>query len=150
MTGINKNLLLCLVLLGSFNIYAEVYKWVDKDGHTHYGEKPQGDGASIVDIDNNPDVDENVEKHNIEREKLLQIYEEERKMKEEKKQQAETKEKELREKCAKLENELKDMKQTGLVFYDLDENGERKYISEKELAVRIDQMQEKYDKYCGY
>ena len=149
MTGTIKYILLCLILLGYSNIYAEVYKWVDKDGHTHYGEKPPGEGASTVDIDTHPDIDENVEKHNKERGKLLEIYEEERKMKEDKKQQAEKEEKELREKCAALENELKDMKQTGLVFYDLDENGERRYISEKELAARVDQMQKKYDKYCN-
>jgi len=143
-------ILACIELFGSVNTGAEVYKWVDKDGHTHYGENPQGDGASIVDIDTEPDLDENVDKHNKEREKLLKIYEEERQMKEEQKLQSEKEEKELREKCAKLENELKDMKQTGLVFYDLDENGERRYISEEELATQIDQMQKKYDKYCRF
>lgn len=149
MTGIIRNILLCLMLLGTFNVHAEVYKWVDKGGHTHYGEKPQGDGASVVDIDTNPDIDDNVEKHNKERDKLLEIYDEERKMKEEKRQQAEKEAKELREKCAKLENELKDMTQTGLVFYDLDENGERRYIPEKELAARIEKMQKQYDEYCN-
>ena len=142
--------LVCLVLFGTVNTGAEVYKWIDKDGHTHYGEKPQGENASIVDIDTDPVVDKNVEKHNKEREKLLKIYEEEREMKEVQKLQTEKEEKELREKCTKLENELQDMKQTGLVFYDLDENGERRYISEEELATRINQMQKRYDKYCRF
>jgi hypothetical protein len=145
-----KNSLLCLVLLAPVCVCAEIYKWVDEEGRTHYGEKPQGEGASKISVDSNPDIDENLEIHNQKRDKLLKIYEEERNMKEEKKQQAEKEERELREKCIALENELKEMQQSGVVFYDLDENDERKYISEQELAAQIEQMQRQYDKYCGY
>ena len=149
MTWNIKTTLACLVLFIYFNAGAEVYKWIDEDGHTHYGEKPGGNTASVVPINTDSGADENTEIHNKEREKLLKIYEEEREIKEEQKQQAEKEEKDRKEKCAELENDLKDMKQAGLVFYDLDENGERKYISEKELAARINQMQEQYEKYCN-
>ena len=149
MTWNMKNVMVFLALFMCFNTGAEVYKWVDKDGHTHYGEKPEGNDASVVPIESPPGPDENTEIHNKEREKLLKIYEEEREIKEEKKQQSEKEEKELREKCAELENELKDMKQAGVVFYDLDENGERKYISDKELTARIAQLQQQYDEHCN-
>lgn len=144
-----KNVMLCLALFICFDAGAEVYKWIDKDGHTHYGEKPEGNDASVVPIESTPGPDENTEMHNKEREKLLKIYEEEREMKEEKKQQEEKEAKELRGKCAELENELKDMKQAGVVFYDLDENGERKYLSDKELAARISKLQAQYDEHCN-
>jgi len=140
--------LVFLILLGPVCASAEVYKWVDEEGRTHYGEKPQGNGASKMNIDANPEIDENVESQNIERDKLLKIYEEERQVKEEKKQQAEKERKELGEKCTALENQLQDYRQTGIRFYDLDNKGERVYISEEELAARIDQMQKQYDKYC--
>jgi len=46
------------------------------------------------------------------------------------------------------ENEIKDMQQEGMSYYDLDEKGERKYLSDAELAKRIKKLQEQYNQQC--
>ncbi|TNG01645.1 MAG: DUF4124 domain-containing protein [Gammaproteobacteria bacterium] len=37
---------ICL-LLGSSLVYAEMYKWVDKQGKTHFSDKPPAEGAEV-------------------------------------------------------------------------------------------------------
>lgn len=126
---------------------AEVYKWVDEHGHTHYGEKPPVADAQKIQI-REVTIDETIEIHNQQREKLLQIYEEERNLKQEEKVKAEKLKAEKEQHCQNLENELKNYQQGGYVYYDLDEKGERKYLSETELSAHIKKLQTDYDKYC--
>ena len=127
---------------------AEIYKWVDEDGRIHYGEKPPVEDASKVDIREAPKVDDSLKQQSIDQQKLLEIYEEERKLKKEEKLKAEKEKAELKQQCQSLENNLKDLKQGGLSFYDLDEKGERTYLSAEELATHIKKLQDDYDKYC--
>ncbi len=126
---------------------AEVYKWVDEHGHTHYGEKPPVADAQKIQI-REVTVDESIEIHNQQREKLLRIYEEERNLKKEEKIKAEKLKAEKEQHCQNLENELKNYQQGGYVYYGLDDKGERKYLSEAELSAHIKKLQADYDQYC--
>ena len=126
---------------------AEVYKWVDEHGFTHYGEKPPDANAQKIQI-REITVDESIEIHNQQREKLLRIYEEERNLKKEEKLKAEKLKAEKEQHCQNLENELIKYQQGGFVYYDLDEKGERKYLSEAELSAHISKLQKYYDKNC--
>ncbi len=51
-------MLLAVALVGAGPAAAEVYKWVDKDGRTHYGDRSPRDGAEVVGIDAGPDAAE--------------------------------------------------------------------------------------------
>lgn len=140
-------LILPLVLVPLIAI-AEVYKWVDEHGHTHYGEKPPVEDASKIEIKEAPTVDDALKQQSIDQEKLLQIYEEERSLKKEEKLKAEKEKAERKQQCLSLANNLRDLQQGGLSFYDLDEKGERIYLSEAELSAHISKLQKDYDKYC--
>ena len=49
--GINmKPLLFVTILLGSSLVSAEIYKWVDEEGVTHFGRKPNGSQSARLDI----------------------------------------------------------------------------------------------------
>ena len=126
---------------------AEVYKWVDEHGQTHYGEKPPDADAQKIQI-REITVDESIEIHNQQREKLLRIYEEERNLKQEEKLEAEKLKAEREQHCQNLENEFIKYQQGGHVYYDLDEKGERIYLSEAELSDHMKKLQKDYDKYC--
>ena len=146
---IQSSCVLLILLLGiSIQGSAEVYKWVDANGETHYGEKPGDVNATEVQIQGAPRDDVDLRKQNEERDKLLKVYEEERNVRNEEKRKAEEEKSKNREKCLMVENDLKDMRQGGLRYYDLDEKGERKYISDTELEQRIRQMQEYHDQHC--
>jgi len=146
---IQSSCVLLILLLGiSIQGSAEVYKWVDANGETHYGEKPGDVNATEVQIQGAPQADVDLRKQNEERDKLLKVYEEERNVRNEEKRKAEEEKSKNRGKCLMVENDLKDMRQGGLRYYDLDEKGERKYISDTELEQRIRQMQEYHDQHC--
>lgn len=140
-------LLILVTVWLPLNIHAEVYKWVDEHGYTHYGEKPPDANAQKIQI-REITVDESIEIHNQQREKLLRIYEEERNLKKEEKLKAEKLKAEKEQHCQNLENELIKYQQGGFVYYDLDENGERIYLSDKEMAAHISKLQKDYDTYC--
>jgi len=146
---IQSSYVLLILLLGiSIQGSAEVYKWVDANGQTHYGEKPDGGNATKVQIQDAPKADPGVQQQNEEREKMLKVYEEERNTRNEEKLKAEEEARKNKEKCLVVENELKDMQQGGLMYYDIDEKGERQYLSEAEREQRIRNLQEQYDQHC--
>ena len=148
MNRIFIKILACIVTaLFLSTVNAEVYKWVDENGRTYYGEKPPVDDASKIDIKESPGTEDNVVKPGVDRDKLLEIYEEERKQKKEQKLQAEKERKEKEKYCMELKNDIKDV-QRGGSFYELDEKGERKYLSEDVVAKRKKEMQDEYSKYC--
>lgn len=136
------------IVLSSWTLHAEIYKWVDENGRTHYGEKPPNEEATEMKIrENEQEPEAGVEKHKVDRDKLLEIYEEEREQKKQEKQKAEEAKKKQEKYCQGLENDLKDMDRGG-VYYVLDENGERKYVSEETVASRKKELQEEYEKNC--
>ena len=140
---------LCILSLEivSCPVIAEIYKWVDEYGQTHYGETPPVTVAQKLQIRDVP-VDESIEIHNQQRNKLLRIYEEERDLKQKEKLEAEKLKAEREQHCQNLENELIKYQQDGYVYYVLDEKGERKYLSDAEMSIHIEQLQKDFDKYC--
>ncbi|MGH8119351.1 MAG: DUF4124 domain-containing protein [Gammaproteobacteria bacterium] len=148
MQNLTLNTLLTLLFCASFQGFAEVYKWVDANGQTHYGEKPGAGDATVIEIQDVPTADTGIQQQNEEREKLLKVYEEERNTRNEEKRRADEESRKIREKCLVAENELKDLQQGGLKFYDIDEKGERKYLSDKELDQRIQTLKEQYNRHC--
>jgi len=146
----NQSLYILLIFLiyMPFQGSAEVYKWVDEQGQMHYGEKPPAANATEVKIQDAPGADESVLKRNEESDKLLKVYEEERNIRNEEKQKAEEEERKRAEKCMIAENELKDMQQGGAIYYDIDDKGRRKYLSDTELKQRTKELQEQYNLHC--
>ena len=128
--------------------YAEVYKWVDEQGQTQYGETPLAANATEVKIQQAPQPDMSLQNRNEESDKLLKVYEEERKIRNEEKQKAEEEEKKRAEKCLVAKNELQDMQQAGLSYYQLDDKGERIILSKTEREQRIKELQEQYNLHC--
>ena len=141
-------LLFFLVLCTPFQGHAEVYKWIDEQGQTHYGERPAGGDATAVKIQDTPTADTAMQKQNEERDKMLKIYEEERNIKNEEKRKADEENRKRAEQCRVAENELKDMQQGGAMYYDLDDKGERRYLSDAEISRRIKELEAQYNQYC--
>ena len=89
-----------------------------------------------------------MEKYNQEREKLLRIYEEERNTKKDEDLKAEKLKAEKEQKCQNLKTEIANLQRGGRVYYNVDDSGERIFLSEEEVSARIKNMQNDYDKYC--
>jgi hypothetical protein len=147
-----KKIVNCILLILLLDMpasgHAEVYKWIDEQGQTHYEEKPLAANATELKIKQAPQADPSLQKRYEESDKLLNVYEEERKIREEEKQKAEAAEQKREQQCLVAKNEIEDMQQAGLSYYELDDKGERKTLSRTEREQRLKQLQEQYDLHC--
>ena len=146
-----KALLLALLCCGPIGTAtAQVYKWVDEHGVTHYGERPpQNQNTQAVETKpmaapapgassaRPPDWQEkNLEfqKRRIERE-----------------QQAEREQNEAQEKrkrCNIARDDLEHM-QSARRLYDLDDKGERVYLDEAERSAATERARRRVEKSCS-
>lgn len=120
---------MALALLGASPHAAEVYKWVDKNGKTHFGDKPPPHvtGAETLDVRPAPTSGNHAPSdaaRRARRQRLLDDYAEQRSEKklaaEKKKQQ----EQERKRRCAQARDNLENMRNASYL-YDLDDKGER-------------------------
>lgn len=144
--------LLLAIAVASPACVAEIYKWKDKHGKLHFGDRPPPDveAPQEVDIKNAPVADgqppDSAERLDRQR-RLLDSYASDR----EEKKQAAAKDKEQKaqraRQCIQAKHNLKVMKQAG-VHYSLDDIGEEVYASDAEREKSIQQYQGKISKYC--
>jgi len=124
----------------SVSAYAEVYKWVDADGKVHYGDRPNSSGAREIKVETAPSPSAG-SKDTINNQKAIDSWLKAREVERQqnKKKQAELRKEQAVQKrqCAELRNELSDLERGGVVWYDLDETGKRRYYSDKEIAAEI-------------
>lgn len=124
-----------------------IYKWVDEEGRVHYGEKPPHANAERIEIREPSGATPTVRQYNVDRDKMLQIMEEERLQKQVDERNAEQERQALAEKCATIEKRLAEMQRGGRV-YTRDENGERVYLTEEEVTAEINRMQKAHKQHC--
>jgi len=144
-----RALLLSLSLLPLF-ASAGVYKWVDANGQTHFGDRPPAQAASSeITVKAAPDSEDAValERH----QKMTQFLEqqqEERKARQAADAQAEEKAAKRAEVCRKLQARLKFLASVS-TFYNLNDQGERVFVNEAENArIRAD-FRQKVKRTCG-
>ena len=126
-------LLLCLV--NSFAV-AEIYKWVDEHGKTHYGDKPATNSKEMhVDISKqgHVKVDNNREKK---RQKLLETYADDKQREDKEKAKKKKSKKKMQRKCTLARDRLIRYEKASSL-YSLDNSGNRITMStaERERTV---------------
>lgn len=128
--------------------HAEIYKWVDEQGRTHYGDKPHANSES-VNVKSSPEQSNiNVPADRLEKQKrFLRAREIERAQK----RQADEKEKReaaLRQRnCARAKHELQ-RQTTATGLYRLNEKGERVFLSFEERTKAEKQTRAAIKKWC--
>lgn len=132
---------------------AEVYKWTDAYGKTHYGDRPADDNAEQMKLESSPgngqSVGNNPAADNRKAiDNWLKARDEERELKKQQEAALAKEKAEQRVKCAGLRNELRDRQQGGVVWYTLDEAGKRRYYSDKEIAAQIEDLKKSIHKQC--
>lgn len=145
--------IILLFLALSVMANAEVYKWTDSNGKTHYGDRPTAGNAKQIKIETKPENtlpdDKNSASDNRKSiDNWLKARDEERQIKK-KEEAALAKEKAAqRRQCASMNSELRDMQRGGVVWYDLDATGQRRYYSDKEIAEQIEDLKTIIRKQC--
>ena len=130
------------------NAYSgKVYKWVDENGVVQYGYHPPFQSKSIQELNlkvpavkNKNGTEGNQAQESIK--KQLEVYEDIRREKQEKKRKEKEKKRKLAQECSSLRAELKDLKRGGVVWYSLDRNGNRVYSTNEQIERKIKTLED--------
>jgi hypothetical protein len=143
-----------LIVAGSAALAEPVYKWTGEDGVTHYSHRPPPATAAAQQLDLPSDLppstadaagyEERLEKIN----RRLEVYEEERRISNERQAEMRQAEKRLDQQCARLHARVRDYETTGGSWYELDSRGNRRYLDERQMAERIRQLHETIGAHC--
>lgn len=140
-----------LLLLASSVQAGKVYRWVDEDGNVHFGDRPaREDAAQAVPV--RPAqvptaAPESAAQRREKTDKLLRAWETERRIKAEQEAKVENERLERSKRCNKARNELRDI-EAGWRFYELDEQGQRRYYSDEEHGANETFWREQVARYC--
>ena len=127
---------------------AQVYKWIDENGKTHYGDKPENDTAESVHIRKKSALDPDHQSRAEKRTRLLNILDEEREeMKQEKAQEAEDKRK-LAAKCAQEKKNLEKINNATFMYKKSDDPKNPIVYSHEERQKITNNLKKAIQKYC--
>ncbi|MHA7810779.1 MAG: DUF4124 domain-containing protein [Marinobacter adhaerens] len=138
---------LCLIPISA---NAGVYKWVDANGQTHFGDRPPAQAASSeVEVKAAPaSVDAGARERHQKMTEFLEQQQEERETRQAANAKAEEKAQKQAELCRKLRARLKFLASVS-TFYNINDQGERVYVNEAENTQIREDFRAKVRKTCG-
>ena len=144
--------LVVLMVLGFISVSANaaVYKWVDANGQTHFGDRPPAKAASSeVTVKAAPaSVDAGARERHQKMTEFLEQQQEEREARQAANAKAEEKAEKQAELCKKLRARLKFLASVS-TFYNINDQGERVYVNEAENTQIREDFRAKVRKTCG-
>ena len=130
---------------------AEVYKWVDSKGRTHFGDKPPESAGSVKAIEitrpNPPSANPNANQRRIKQQKLLKALSEERQERENLRRKAQADKAKKKKNCANTRRNLAVLERANLL-YRKDKDGNRQYADEAQHKQLIQQYKTALKKHC--
>ena len=109
--------LISLIILSNATLLpAQVYKWVDNEGKTHYGDKLQSNASETVHIRKKAALDSNHQSRSETTTRLLNVLDKECNEKKKLKAQAAKDKRELAAKCIRAKKELEEIKKTSFLY----------------------------------
>lgn len=142
------------VLLGLvlWPAHADIYKWVDADGRVHYGDRPDGDAATSVNIRPAPTTPppgpEPTGAQRAERQqRLLRSMEDERLERREAREKARRDQAERERRCHLARDRQRRFNAAGYI-YKLDEQGQRRVYDADERAAAQRRVDGEVSRWC--
>ncbi len=146
--GLRFSIRLILFYFVAINCYAEMYKWVDAEGNTHYSEKPPAGDVEVQTVKPPPKVDTESANKELEatKNKLKEIDKSRTKPAED--IAAENKQMEINKRnCETSRKNLASVNANPRV-YSTDADGTRYKLGEEERQAKIAAAKEAIAKYC--
>jgi len=143
---------LCLVLatlLVSVSVHAEIYKWVDENGQTHYSQQPPASGeAQVVDVPPPPPIDPDTAQEEVDQ--LIEQQQAAEEAEQEAQQQAEEEaaQQAIREENCRIARQNLTQYENNPGRRVVDEEGNVTRLVEEERQQKMLEFQEQIDLYC--
>jgi len=125
----------------------KVYKWVDDDGNTHYGDAAPAGQSEEIRLRKTPTVDASVNTRRERTERLLKAFQQDRADTAEARQAAAETRKKRKANCATAKDTHYSYVSSG-TLYNLDEQGNRVFLDDDEYANALAEAQKAVDKWC--
>jgi len=143
----DRILLVMVALMYVQPVSAEIYKWIDAEGKTHYGDQP-GKQAQQLELDTTKKGHINTgESREEKRQKLLDAMSEDRARENEEKEKRLAKQKKSERQCAWATDRLKRYERASYL-YDLDKDGNRVAMSNEERSKRTEDLRKNISRHC--
>lgn len=142
-------LLLASIFLASLSVQADVYRWVDKDGAVHFGDKPANkQSAEKVEIKTNAGTNNQRQGNQLRKQQhLLSVMDEERKINKQK-QAKEKKDKQVViANCKRAQKMLDGYRRSGVLF-NVDKSGNKTYLSDQQREEAIKRARDDVETWC--
>ncbi len=146
----NIRLLFILVITTAGSADAAVYKWVDEEGKVHFGDRPTSAQALQLKLKKSPQpatsTTPNAAQRQITRQRMLEIYQQEREEKKAAKKQRKKDAKKRAQQCADARDKLRQYERYRL--YKNLPNGEREYLSDRERERSVSKLKNSIKRHC--
>ncbi len=138
---------LAVLLFAPFMLQAEIYKWVDAQGNTHYGDKPVKNSTQMeVDISDKGNIKTSQSREN-KRKNLIDSFDEDRaRENKEKKKRKEERKKQARN-CVVAKDRLRQYERVRYL-YRLDMNGSRVVVPDNVRQKNTAALRKHIKEYC--
>ncbi len=139
---------LLLLIFASTAFSASVYKWKDADGNIHYGDRPTIDSAEEVKVRTGHKPDQSLKGRQQKRDRLLEIFDEERNEKRSDQALAAQQKTEQQQKCSNARDKLEQYRTAGYL-YKLDDNGNRTILEDEAHAGALEMAEDSVNHWCS-
>ena len=125
---------------------AELYRWVDESGQTHYSDHPRDPTTQqLPSRATQPSQDAQARMEKTRR--LLNAFEVERQREREQRSEREEHAKQRRETCLRARDDLRQAQESGAI-YTLGNAGERAYLDDAQRAAAVAEYRQAVSEYC--
>lgn len=147
-----KSIVISILLGWSVSAAAEIYQWVDRDGHVHYGDdaaKQPGQKAEKLAIDNSaPKPDPEAAQTRQQLQMLDKQRSEQREVEAQRAAQLQQQHQQMQQRCKSLQDDIRDEQQVAVMFR-YDDAGNRVVWTAAERVAYRERLQTANRQYCG-
>lgn len=142
-------LMICCGLLVDIGVphASDVYKWVDEKGKVHYGDRPTHGSARQVPLRSKPPADESLRQRHERQNKLLQVMEEERQLRDEQRLQAKAHQAQREQECATAKFRLRRYQEAGEIYLE-DASGKQTKLPKEQQQEAIADAKARVEAWC--
>ncbi len=139
---------LVALLSSQYLLAAEVYKWVDEKGQVHYGQKKGTSAAKAMQLKPAPKRDTQLEQRFKKRDRMLEVYAEERDGRKTQALKLAAEKKDRQKKCDTAQKALTNYEQASRIYTD-DANGNQVNLTDDERNKTLKDARAEVSKYCS-
>jgi len=140
-----------LVAMAALGAHAQVYKWVDEKGRTHYSETPPPDSKSATKVDTGPAVapatagkDNWKQKEMDSKRRSIETQQAD----EAARRRAANDEQVQKGRCRSAQRDLQILEMQAPIYH-VNERGEKVYLEDRERPAALQRARKDVDTYCG-